>query len=386
MGRVLRGIITLAISLILTIACAYIRTDRDSRINEEASHSIRQHYEELTRSDSASANRMYTSLLVEGKYDINNSDPSSLNYTIANIVRRYGLVIVYAPKMDKEFTAYLKENLFLFIVFLLLTSACTTLLSVSFRLRADATQFKDEAKKFEDETKKLVAAIRTLSVDCPIQEISIKRQITVTLAEVLTGDPVLAEKLMSPNASFADSQVLESIGRFCEKNAHVGLVMLRSNCSYRDYADFAILLDKGAKVSISSTNVGPFKDLFTNKKEAVLGHLDAVNKMATKAAGASGIVVKRRQIHMSNAEKGAFDKSLRSGAPEAQDFKTYYMIPPGVDFKEFTVDLTLSWAEFMGDYIVYDNRVILKYDKDTRVLMLIVGQEVINQHIAVFNK
>ena len=81
-----------------------------------------------------------------------------------------------------------------------------------------------------------------------------------------------------------------------------------------------------------------------------------------------------------------FEAFMGSGCEEAEDYRDYYSQIQNVTYRQLVVGPELGWPDFLGDYIVYDERIILKFDADTKNLMLLVGQEVIAQHMTVFTK
>ena len=360
------AIASLMIALFLTVASDFVGANQRYQTCLRAADQIARIYDRLQTRNPDEAAQLDQALNKKAKYSVAQiiKDPQILNAKGVKTLSQYGIQVEYIHDVRTETIGYFKDNFLRFILFLFLT------LGISFLV---------------NRVNKLYERMTT-NTYCPIPDANIRQQITVTLAEVLTNEPELAKQLTSPNRSFVDSQVLQSIKSFCNGNARAGLVLVRTNCEYREYADVALMLDEGAKESIYSTNVGAPEKLFRTYRTEVSQHLKKVNEKARGPRAKPGVIVQRRQIHLSNDDKENYDEFLQSGSQEANDYCALYKDAPNVTFRELIVGPELSWPEFLGDYLIYDNRIILKFDEETKVLMLLVGQEVIEQHVAVFSK
>jgi len=359
-------IASVVIALFLAVASDFVGENKRYKACLRAADKIERIYDRLQTRAPDEAAQLDQALKTNTEHSVEQiiKDPQILDAKAVVTLSEFGIRVDYVHEVRTETIGYFKDHFLRFVLFLVLTGGISFLVNRMSLL-----------------SRKVIAARY-----CPIPDASIRQQITVTLAEVLAGEPDLARQLTSPNESFVDRQVLQSIKSFCNGTARSGLVLVRSNCEYREYADIALMLDEGAKQSIYSTNVGGPENLFRTYKTEVTQHLKKVNEKARGPQGKTGVYVKRYQIHLSDTDKEQFETFLVGGSQEAIDYNTYYKNVQNVDFKQLIVGPELGWPEFLGDYIVYNDRIILKFDEDTKTLMLLVGQEVIAQHIAVFSK
>lgn len=155
---------------------------------------------------------------------------------------------------------------------------------------------------------------------------------------------------------------LDAIKEFIS-SGKVGFVFQKKNCEISEYAEWAKKFDQRAKKSIYSTNILKPKDLFSGshpkKREYVIQHLKEVNE--------SNIDIKSKiRIQILVKEKNDF----YNGEQFKKDYWGFFM-NENVTFKWCYLDEIKEF--FLGDYILYDEMLVLKYDEKTKLLELFSG-------------
>lgn len=168
-------------------------------------------------------------------------------------------------------------------------------------------------------------------------------------------------------------------------NSIPSLVFIHNNCSIATYANTAKELDKVAQHSIKSVNISLPSTLLNIT--SVLEHLEAVNNN-TKA-----VEKIRLQILNDGSDdcpqnffsKAQFDSDLDSNGAK-QNWDKYFAKIDGIDYREY------RWGEhgitnevFFGDFMMYDDQIILMYDYESRLLFLVIGKAIVNKYEMIFH-
>jgi len=221
---------------------------------------------------------------------------------------------------------------------------------------------------------------------CPYQERSELAGFHITLRELLTpDDETLYEKLRGPHIPLSCSETREGIKLFINgRQAYAGFIFIHPNCSVSTYAQIAQLLDARARKSICSTNTSLPEDLFGSEeiKQAVISHLVAVNTKEN--------IQEKKRIQVFSCQDHGVPTSAKfieqlNAKPNIKDLFNQYFLDSRVESYSATVGVSPFTEDmFFGDYILYDGRVVLMYDYETRVLTLLVGNEIEQQFKQIF--
>lgn len=186
--------------------------------------------------------------------------------------------------------------------------------------------------------------------------------------------PDLYEKIKIAHIkNLSNHDKLDTIKEFIS-SGKVGFVFQKKDCKVSEYARWAEALDKRATKSIYSTNILRPSELFSGahpkKREYVINHLQAVN---------DSILDKSKKIRIQILNNGSDD--FYDGERFKEDYAQYFM-NDNVTFKwcyENEID-----EYFLGDYILYDELLVLKYNEKTKLLEILSG-EVVDLYAKIFN-
>jgi hypothetical protein len=370
MRHLIKLVISLGLAIVLGVASDFAGEQQRVSTNSAARAQVTSYHLELAKNDPNKITEIDSDLqkrvgkdcklerIANGQY--------GLSLKAVKALRENGLNVNYIPYVVKDPTGYAGTNWIRLLIF--------------FAVTLPVIYLSD-----------LVVKFKPCFFHVPVRQL--RYQVAVTLSEILDkhtllSDTLLADRLSSPHKSFIDNTLIGNIKVFDNGTSAVGLVLVRNNCEYNTYASIAIELDKCAKESIKSTNVSLPSDLFgdENTRNLVVRHLETGNERAHRYV--NGIKVVRRQINMSVDSESLFHSEYNSTEQYANDYRMYYEdgSKRKVDFRKLLLGKDIAWEDFLGDYIIYDNKVILKYDSTTHQLSLMIGENIIAQHSSVFRK
>lgn len=165
-----------------------------------------------------------------------------------------------------------------------------------------------------------------------------------------------------------------------------GLYIWMDNIGTSTYSDFAIELLKRTEKSVFSTtyydNNQLIKNLNNSKGKVVLW-LKQVNRKKIDNN------LKIFRVHMFNNNSSrklkSFIKILKKNANALENYIEQYI--ESADFY-FTYKITgdnKNFPKFYGEYIIFDNQIMIKYDEDLKILELYIGQ-VVDAFVKNFNE
>jgi hypothetical protein len=252
--------------------------------------------------------------------------------------------------------------------------------------------------------------------------------VSISLGSLLNDYPILNEKLHSPIELFIDNKiasVLEEI--FQEKNKagelffnpeHIpsGLVWVIKDADIYNYAKLATYFDKAALKSsqgyVYSTNISLPSELSETGNHYIKEHLNITNLLIEKEVEhvypVSGSFKKvkmprllRIQLLCENPSPDRMIKLIKQFEADISDgskginensclfFQKNNTFILNVDNKNLTNSLGLSTtfeksAVCLGDYIIYSDTVVLKWDIPSNVLYLMFGKEIVDNYKLLF--
>jgi hypothetical protein len=198
----------------------------------------------------------------------------------------------------------------------------------------------------------------------------------------------------------------KDVSRFLEEfikegtDTKEGIVWVLPNVELKDYANIALKFDKIVCESggtVYSTNIVPPED-FSHSE--VRDHLSELNEnllrkflSELKSKGNSSgksqePPLLRLQIVNEKGNNGSYKLPLNIIDKKAffktigDDYKKFYVTP-----YTFVITPTAKGVvpkRIFGDYIVYNNSVILKWDADTHTLYLLFGKRLVDLYLEIF--
>ena len=173
------------------------------------------------------------------------------------------------------------------------------------------------------------------------------------------------------------------------RNGTRSLYIWMKNINVTHYADFAKALLKLTKHSVYSTTYYDNKDFIkalTDK--SVISWINEVNEKNT-----DNFEVKR--IHMFKNNGYRIDGTKYTTAKDIDDFISlikknkdafkYYVNEYILKSDEYKVWHNFDDILFYGEYLIFDNQIMIKYDEDFKTLELYVGK-IVKEHSENFNK
>ena len=225
----------------------------------------------------------------------------------------------------------------------------------------------------------------------------------------------LLNKIRSPFQVFIKEEILQNLNLFLEKinnkrlNPVSGMIWIVPNIDIKGYASIALALDKKIikkpDSTIYSTNIIPPTDF---SHDEVITHLTVLNGLAgetiedKKTGNLKPRLLRIQLVNLGRAnlkikilpeekyepdkEKDMFLELLCSEKEEYSkkysDYKNYY-----ITYSTFLVTpeaLGCGVENILGDYILYDDSLVLKWDETTHTLYLMFGEEIVNSHRKIF--
>jgi len=167
------------------------------------------------------------------------------------------------------------------------------------------------------------------------------------------------------------------------------LVFTYNHCGVGDYARIAKSLDTVAKKSIKSTNVSLPSVLLKGEYQAsVLGHLGIVNKRIDLKDRYRIQVLKGSEVKGPDAikDESAFKSDLINNGKISNLWNEQFIAKAsGVKYSEALWDKDVTADTFYGDYILYDDEIILMYDYESAIMMVLIGKKIGKAFSAVFD-
>ena len=218
---------------------------------------------------------------------------------------------------------------------------------------------------------------------CPYQErLPDTAKIHITLKELLTpeDEAALYDKLRGPHLSLGNGKTRESIKLFIkDQQVSTGFVFTIPNCSLSTYANTAESFDKAAQTSICSTNTSFPSKFFISQtiRTAVTQHLDAVNR--------NQVVGEKKRIQVCRRPNDdrpgiptldQFRQELKDNEQLKTFFSTHFLHESATCQLAIVGIAPFTEQMFLGDYIVYDGKLVLVYDYETCVLSMLVGRDI----------
>lgn len=152
------------------------------------------------------------------------------------------------------------------------------------------------------------------------------------------------------------------------RNGTRSLYIMMDNFDSDKYSNFSINLLDFAKECVNSTSYydnDRFIQLLESSGSTMIKWLDRVNKAN----------IETRRVHIfdpmnSKKESKKFQEGLEINENARKNYKNYYV---GPDIDKFRVWQLTNTRLFFGEYIIFDNQVMIKYDEDFKILELFIG-------------
>jgi len=243
---------------------------------------------------------------------------------------------------------------------------------------------------------------------------SFKGKVTISLESLLEDYPAVQEKLRSPISIFVDTQIARVLQRLSEtkttdgikfldlENTPSGMVWVIKDADLSQYARISLYFDTAAQESdkgyIYSTNTVLPSEFDNDPYHFISDHLDSANKLSDKNfSNGMPRLLRLQFLHLGEKPKETIINSF-------EEFKTdIQKIKQGSNFYKFwrntyalNVDNNAIKQEiapknyfeesslFLGEYILYSDTVVVKWDSSCNVLYLIFGEQIIKSYKKIF--
>ena len=268
------------------------------------------------------------------------------------------------------------------------------------------------------------------NLDSKVNELG--RRITVPVEAVIPEKfTFLRKRLTKPIEVFVNEQISKALEHIVKKSEFVkgvakiedidcGMVWIIRNCPLPSYAEVAFQLDHfiteiidklklngnllSASTYIWSTNIIDPKKFPTNEKEKekekIIKHIQEANKLENYQTFVSGFLGVKGKGKIENKK---FPSLLRLQLIKNDNETKFPLIQTKKAFengvkknpfflKVFSPGLkiiNISCLEdkpylFLGDYIIYSNMLVLKWDEFSEVLYIMFGSEIVEIHKSIF--
>jgi hypothetical protein len=212
-------------------------------------------------------------------------------------------------------------------------------------------------------------------------------ELSLSLEGMLRDIGGLYEDLQDTHAPLGESSLRAKIRliRGCPEfqQSIPELVFIRNNCPVSEYARVACLLDAEAKHSILSVNTSlPSALLNSADRDSVAQHLHTVNERKGLRSDRKRIQVLRRGSTPDGscpgaiATEAAFDADLNDPTLKALWEEHFEAKGSTVGYAKSFWNSAITPTSFYGDFILYDDELVILYDYDTRKLMVVIGSRV----------
>lgn len=218
------------------------------------------------------------------------------------------------------------------------------------------------------------------------------------------SDPQLAKKIIDAMDEHLGKTHIDTVQRFLNQvrgdedlNAYPGAVLVVPNATIRQYASLARTLDEivvALEGTIYSTNI-----IVPNhfaEEEAIRRHISTANELLSVKTGSEPKLLRLQLVTKHSGDKSLLvnkewflDNVSTNMEKKWQYYRDNY-IKEGCTFLVDTTSAEIGKRNnIVGDYIVYDNSFVLKWDeweKKVGCLYLLFGNEVIRLHSRIFEQ
>jgi hypothetical protein len=242
-----------------------------------------------------------------------------------------------------------------------------------------------------------------------------KGKVSILLESLLEDYPPLQKKSRSLISIFADTQIARVLQRLSEtetpdgkkfldlENTPSGMVWVIKDADLSQYARIASYFDKAAqdKGYIYSTNTVLPSEFDNDQHNFISLHLDLANKLSCKKfSNGMPRLLRLQLLHAKEKPKETIINSLDEFMGDIEKIK---QIKQDSNFYKFwknayalNVDDDAIKQEiapknyfeesslFLGEYILYSDTVVVKWDSSCNVLYLIFGEEIIKSYKKIF--
>jgi len=179
--------------------------------------------------------------------------------------------------------------------------------------------------------------------------------------------------------------------RILRENLPAGLpalVFVYNNCQIGDYARIARLLDNTASKSIKSTNIGLPSLLFAaNCVDPVLKHLQEVNSKTN--LNRQRIQILKPDIIANGPDaipnRSSFETDLMNVGIARIWNDNFVASKHGVKYSEAMWNTDITPGTFYGDFVLYDEEIVLMYDYESLMATVVIGLKVGQAFGCLFN-
>jgi hypothetical protein len=244
---------------------------------------------------------------------------------------------------------------------------------------------------------------------------SFKGEVAISLESLLRDYPAVQEKLRSPISIFVDTQIASVLQKLSEttasdgsrfldlENTPSGMVWVIKDADLSRYARIALYFDKAAEGSdkgyIYSTNTVLPSEFDNDPHNFISDHLDSANKLSDKNfSNGMPRLLRLQLLHVKEKPKETIINSSEEFIADLQGIKqssnfykfwnknTYALnVDDNMIKREIAPkDYFERSSFFLGEYILYSNTVVVKWDSSCNVLYLIFGEQIIESYRKIF--
>jgi hypothetical protein len=219
-------------------------------------------------------------------------------------------------------------------------------------------------------------------------------EVTMSLACVLRDIGGLYDDLQDSHQPLGEPTVRAKIRKLRDNPipSIPAIAFVANNCPISSYAQLARELDSMAVKSIFSVNTSLPSDLFNHgARDSVLAHLEVVNNRRNLRYGRQRIQILAKDDTVDCPggipRESNFNRDLNSNQELSDLWNNCFIAKEkGIIYKNLFWDNQVTPHEFFGDFMLYDEELLLLYDYATRKLLVLVGRRLGTTFGSIFHK
>jgi len=244
---------------------------------------------------------------------------------------------------------------------------------------------------------------------------SFKGKVSISLESLLEDYPAVQEKLRSPISIFVDTQIARVLQRLSEttttdgkkfldlENTPSGMVWVIKDADLSQYARIALYFDKAAQESdkgyIYSTNTVLPSEFDNDSYHFISTHLNLANELSNKNfSNGMPRLLRLQLLHLEEKPKETiinsfkeFTEDLEKIRSDSNFYKFWKNNTYALNVDDNAIKLEIAPKKyfeesslFLGEYILYSDTVVVKWDSSCNVLYLIFGEQIIQSYKKIF--